>query len=596
MGKAKLWLLITTIKRASVRRIFALFIPYRHLTIFIIIVALVSSIMSLIPPILLKSIIDTAIPDRNINLLLLMGGGVLVVTLLSGGLDVVQNHLENIVGQRIMRDLRMNIYSNLLRQPMSFFTQSRSGEIIQRLTSDIQMVQTVVTRSVVTAITQSVIWFTSVVILMVMDHHLALIALLTLPLYILPTRKAAQLRKRVLSESQQARSDMLSHIAETTGISGALLTRIYSREHYHVDKFSTLNDQVMNDDLRINLIGKWVSMFNGALPSIGTILIYVYGGYNVMQGTMSIGAIIAFSIYLSKLYNPTQQLLNLQMDMITSLATFERIFEYQDLCLEKNVTVVPSTNLPFIKGKIKFNNVSFQYVPEQPSLSNITFEVHPGQFIAIVGPSGAGKSTLIGMIARLNDPASGYIQIDGYNICDVSIDSLRQQIAFVTQESYLFHASIRENVEFAKINATVKEIEEACKQANINDYIQSLPQGYNTIVGERGFRLSGGERQRLSIARAILKKPQILLLDEATSHLDSHSELHVQAALENLMKECTTVVVAHRLSTILRADKIIVLEKGKVVEVGTHKELLNKKGLYLKLYQAQFSQSMLNAE
>ncbi|MEF3302591.1 ABC transporter ATP-binding protein, partial [Paenibacillus sp. GYB003] len=570
----------------SLRRIFALFRPHRRLAAAIVALALAGSLLSLVPPLLFKSMIDAAIPAKDAKLLLMLGAGAAAVTVLSGLLDVGQHHLENVAGQRIMRDLRLTAYANLLRQSMSFFTRSRSGELQQRLTGDIQMIQSVVARSVVTAITQSTIWLTSIIVLLALDWKLALLALLLLPLCIVPSRKAAKIRKRLSAESQAVKTDLSAHIAETTGISGALLTRLYGRERLQADKYAELNDRTMRLDIKMNVIGRWVMMLNGAMPSVGTIFIYVYGGFGAMQGTMTVGAIVAFTVYLNRLFGPTQQLLNLHMDMVASLAVFERIFEYQDM--RPDATMAGGGEpLPPVRGRIVFNGVSYRASPESELLRGVSFEVRPGELAAIVGPSGAGKSTLLGMLARLHDPSAGTIEIDGRDIRDVSADSLRAQLAFVTQQTHLFHASVRDNLTFAKPDASAEQMEDACRKASILDYIRSLPDGFDTVVGERGYRLSGGEQQRLSIARALLKQPRILILDEATSHLDSRSEAAVQAALEQVGRHCTTLVVAHRLSTVASADKIVVLDEGTVAEIGTHDELLRRNGLYASLYRAQ---------
>lgn len=567
-------------------RVFALFRPYRKLAAAIVALALVGSLLSLVPPLLFKSIIDTAIPAHDAKLLFVLGTGAAAVTVLSGLLDVWQNHLETVVGQRIMRDLRLTAYANVLRQSMSFFTRSRSGEILQRLSGDIQMIQTVVTRSVITAITQSTIWATSVIILLTLEWKLALLALLLLPLCVYPTRKTAKIRKRMLAENQAVKADVSALIAETTGISGALLTRLYGRESLQTEKYAELNDKAMRLDIKMNWIGRWVTMLNGSLPSVGTIFIYVYGGFGAMQGTMTVGEIVAFTVYLSRLFGPSQQLLNLHMDMVASLAVFERIFEYRDMPPDA-IEASGARPLPPVKGHIVFKNVSYRVSPERQLVSGVSFEARPGELVAFVGPSGAGKSTLLGMLARLHDPSAGTIEIDGCDIRGVSADSLRAQLAFVTQQTHLFHASVKDNLTFAKPDASADELEDACRQAGIHDYIRSLSEGYATIVGERGHRFSGGEQQRLSIARAFLKKPAILILDEATSHLDSRSEAAVLKAIEQVRRQCTLLVAAHRLSTVAGADKIVVMDKGAVAEIGTHEELLGRNGLYASLYRTQ---------
>jgi ATP-binding cassette subfamily B protein len=516
-----------------------------------------------------------------------MVGLMVLLPLSSGLLGVLQNFLNTKVGQAIMRDLRQQLFKNLQMQSMAFFTNSRSGEVIQRVTGDVQMVQSVVTTMVVSALTQITIVVTAVAILFSMDWKLASIALFILPIFVLPVGKVASLRKKIRLEAQRVRSEMTSHLNETFGVSGALLTRIFTREEKQQERFSELNQKSMDLELKSSLVGRWFSMFLGILSPMGTALIYVYGGLSVMQGDMTIGGIIAFSAYLGKLYSPVSSLLNLHIEVSTALVIFQRIFEFQDM--EPDVSDNPEAkDLPEIKGRVEFQSVFYAYKPGEPALRNINFEARPGQLVALVGPSGAGKSTMIGMLARLYDATKGRIMIDGYDVRDVTLNSLRKQIAFVTQESYMFHSTIKENMLFAREDATQEEIEDACRKAYIHDLIMSFPEGYDTVAGERGHRLSGGERQRMAIARAIIKNPRILVLDEATSHLDSQSEAYVQRALEELMVGRTTIVIAHRLSTILAADKILVMSKGRIIEQGAHEELLRKGGVYAGLYHTQF--------
>jgi ATP-binding cassette subfamily B protein len=576
-----------TIKDVSLSRILRLFQPYWKMLAVILALALSSALIGLGPPLVMREIIDKAIPNRDKEFLIFMICLMVLLPLSSGLLGVLQNYLNTKVGQAVMRDLRHKLFHNLQRQSMSFFTNSRSGEVIQRITGDVQMVQSVVTTMVVQAITQIVIVVTTIGIMFMMDWRLSLIAVVILPVFILPVRKVASLRKQMRLETQRVRSEMTSHLNETFGVSGAMLTRIFGREERQQKIFTHLNQRSMDLELKLNLVGRWFNMFTNILGPLGSALIFAYGGFGAMSGTMTIGAIVAFTQYLGRLYNPISSLLNLHIEVGTALGIFQRIFEFQDM--EPDVRDSPGAReLPPVEGHIALERVSFFYQPEKAALRNISFSVEPGQLVALVGPSGAGKSTLIGLFARLYDPSEGKVLIDGYDVRDVTLRSLRQQIAFVTQESYLFHATVRENLLFAREDATQEEIEDACRKAYIHDLIQSFPDGYDTLVGERGHRLSGGERQRLAIARAILKNPRILILDEATSHLDSESEAYVQRALEELMKGRTTLVIAHRLSTILAADKILVMKKGRIIEQGTHHELLLKGGTYAGLYHTQF--------
>jgi ATP-binding cassette subfamily B protein len=578
------------LRDVSLRRILWLFRDYWGLLTVIIVLALLAAVIGIIPPLVMREIIDKAIPHGNTRMLIEM---VLLLSLLpvvSGVLGVWQNHLNTKVAQGVMRDLGQTLFHNLQRQSMAFFTAARSGEVVQRLTGDVQAIQNVVTSLVVSSITQVVIVATSISILFVLDWKLAIISVIILPLFVMPVRRVSRLRKRLRSETQKVRADISSQLSETFGVSGALLTRIFGRERQQEQEFRKMNQKVMDLELRLNLIGRWFGMGVSVLGPFGTAVIYLYGGYSVIRGDMSIGDIVAFTAYLTRLYMPVGTLLNLHVEVGTALGVFQRIFEYADM--EADVRESPDAPpMKAIRGHVAYKRVSFAYKPEQYALRDVSFEARPDEMIALVGPSGAGKSTLIGMIARLYDATEGSVEIDGVNVRDVQLQSLRDQIAYVTQESFLFHSTIRENLRFAKEDASQEELEAACRQAYIHDFIASLPEGYDTMVGERGHRLSGGERQRLAIARAILKRPRILILDEATSHLDSESESYVQAALEELMQGRTTLVIAHRLSTVLAADHILVIEAGSIVERGTHSELLAQEGLYARLYRTQFAKT-----
>lgn len=638
------------LKDVSIRRILFLFKRYWGQLLVIIGLALLAAVIGLIPPLVMKEIIDTAIPQGRVQLLSVMALLLILLPVVSGVLGVWQNHLNTKVTQGVIRDLGQSLFHNLQRQSMAFFTDARSGEIVQRITGDVQSVQSVVTSIVVSSITQIVIVFTTIGILFALDWKLAIISVLILPLFVLPVKKVSKLRKALRLETQKVRSDITSQLNENFGISGALLTRIFGREKQQELEFTTMNQKVMDLELRLNLVGRWFGMATSTLGPLGTAIIYIYGGYSVINGDMTLGSIVAFTAYLGRLYMPVGTLLNLQVEVATALGVFQRIFEYQDMVPDV-MDAEGARQLGQVAGRVTYKQVSFAYKsgeavgsgrqgksvgqngtgwngkledprevrqegklgdqgevrqrgkPEdqgitaqkgkqvQYALRDVTFEAQPGEMVALVGPSGAGKSTLIGMIARLYDPTAGVVEVDGVNVRDVGLASLRAQIAYVTQESFLFHATIGDNLRFAREDATREEMEAACRQAYIHDFIVSLPEGYDTMVGERGHRLSGGERQRIAIARAILKRPRILILDEATSHLDSESESYVQAALEELMQGRTTLVIAHRLSTVLAADHILVIEAGGVVERGTHSELLALEGLYARLYSTQFAKA-----
>ncbi|MEC0232440.1 ABC transporter ATP-binding protein [Paenibacillus alba] len=578
------------LKDVSIKRILGLFRGYRGQLAVIIGLALLAAIVGLIPPLVMKEIIDKAIPQGNMKLLAEMAVLMVVLPVLSGMLGVWQNHLNTKVTQGVIRDLGQSLFHNLQRQSMAFFTDARSGEIVQRITGDVQAVQSVVTSLVVSSITQIVVVVSTIGILFALDWKLAIISVLILPLFMLPVKKVSKMRKTLRTETQKVRSDISSQLSENFGISGALLTRIFGREQQQEKEFTAMNQKVMDLELRLNLVGRWFGMATNTLGPLGTAIIYMYGGYSVISGSMTLGAIVAFAAYLGRLYMPVATLLNLQVEVATALGVFQRIFEYQDMVPDV-LDRKDARPLGLAAGRVAYKQVSFAYQPGQYALRNVTFDAQPGEMIALVGPSGAGKSTLIGMIARLYDPTEGIVEVDGVDVRDVQLATLRSQIAYVTQESFLFHATIGDNLRFAREDATREEMEAAARQAYIHDFIMSLPEGYDTMVGERGHRLSGGERQRIAIARAILKRPRILILDEATSHLDSESESYVQAALEELMQGRTTLVIAHRLSTVLAADHILVIEAGGVVERGTHSELLALDGLYARLYSTQFAKA-----
>lgn len=576
-----------SVKDVSLKRVWRMFKDYKRSLLFIIFLALLGAVIGLLPPLVMKEIIDTAIVQSDMRLLAWLAFLMVFLPVLSGVLGVWQNYLNTKVAQAVMRDLRISLFRNLQRQSMGFFTASRSGEVIQRVTDDVQAVQSVVTNVVVSSITQLTIVLTTIGILFALDWRLAIISVIILPLFMLPVRKVAGIRKKLRNETQKIRATMSSQLGEIFGVSGALLTRIFGREQSQEREFSQLNDSVMNLEVKLSLMGRWFLMFVTVLGPLGTALIYLYGGYAVIQKTMTIGEIVAFTAYLGRLYGPFGTLLNLNVEVGTSLGVFKRIFEYVDMkadVVEKN----HASDLPPAEGRITYRNVSFAYEQGTNVLHDISLEALPGEMVALVGPSGAGKSTLIGMIARLYDPTQGVVEIDGYDLKGLKLQSLRSQVAYVTQESFLFHASIRDNLIFAKEDATQEQLEEACRKAYIHELIASLPDGYDTMVGERGHRMSGGERQRVAIARAILKNPRVLILDEATSHLDSESESYVQAALQDLMVGRTTLVIAHRLSTILAADQILVLADGQIVEQGTHLGLLQQEGLYARLFHTQF--------
>jgi len=569
-------------------RVLRLFRPYWRRLAAIVLLALVATLIGLGTPLAMRAIVDVAIPQRNFQLLVLFAAVMIASPVLKGSINVWQNHMNNKISQSVTYDLRRAIYHNVQRQSMNFFTHTKIGDIIQRVVGDVQSVQGTVTGTMVSWVTQSVQIVISVLILLHLDWRLTLVALVALPLLILPARRVSHRRTAMRRETQTLYGRMSSLLAESFGVSGALLTRLFGRETAEADRFFALNKQAMQLELKLRLIGRWSGMMSAISSPLGAAVIYLFGGWSVMSGRMSLGDLVAFVSLMGRMYDPVSTLFNAHLDMASSLGTMQRIFEFTDL--PADIEEQPGApELPPVRGDVEYRGVSYAYAPGAPALADISFRLPAGQMLALVGPSGAGKTTLIGMLARLHDPGAGAVLIDGHDVRRVTLASLRSQLAYVTQEPFLLHASIADNLRLAREDASPQELEQACRQACIHDFIAALPDGYDTVVGERGHRLSGGEKQRIAIARAMLKNPRILVLDEATSHLDSQSEAHVQAALEALMKGRTTLVIAHRLSTILFADRILVLDGGRIAETGTHAELLERSGLYAKLYRTQFA-------
>jgi ATP-binding cassette subfamily B protein len=573
---------------ASLRRLLGYFAPYWGYLFLVILSIAAGALLGLIPPLLIRSLIDQAIPQRQVNMLNLLVVGMIAVPLVSGLIGVAQNYLNTLIGQRVMFDLRSEMYNGLLRQGLRFFTDTKTGEIISRINIDVGGIQGVVTGTFVAIVTNLLVVVSTIVLIFAIDWRLSILALIILPFFILPTRRVGKIRHRLSKETQEKVSELNSLMHETLSISGMLLVKAFGQERYEAGRFGEANRKLMNLTIRQSMVGRWFFMFLMLFGSVGPALIYWYGGHLAMGGSMTIGTIVAFVAYLGRLYGPASALVNVQVDVMTALALIERIFQYLDLPVE--IDEKPGAiDLPPVRGHIRFDSVSFAYREDgHLALEDVSFEAQPGQLVALVGPSGAGKTTITYLVPRFYDPTSGAIYIDGCDLRDVTLSSLSRQIGIVTQETFLFHATVRENLRYAKLDASDSEIESACRAAQIHDLIVSLPQGYDTLVGERGYKLSGGEKQRIAIARAILKDPRILILDEATSSLDSRSEALIQAALKPLLKGRTSLVIAHRLSTILAADMILVMGEGKLVEKGTHTELLAKDGLYARLYEEQF--------
>ena len=581
------------ISAATIRRVLRYFLPYKAKAAIILLCILASALIGLLPPLLIRTIIDRAIPDREMSLLSLLALGMVLASLTTGFIGVAQNYLSNRIGQGVMYDMRNHLYQHLQSLHLGFFIDVRTGETITRLNSDVEGIQHVVTGTLVSIVSEGVILVTTLVVIFYLSWPLALASVFILPLFIIPTRRVGRIRRDLTRSIQERRADLTHILQETLSVGGYILMKIFGQEQGEREKFREKNQEVMRLQVRQALVGRWYFMIMGLFGTLGPALIYWLGGWLVLRDSMTIGTVVAFVAYLSRLYGPASSLASVHVDVTASLALFDRIFQYLDIAPE--IADAPNAAaLPRVKGRVEFQDVSFHYREGHPVLKDISFTVEPGQTVALVGPSGAGKTTITYLLPRFYDPTSGRILLDGQDIRHVTLSSLREQIGIVTQDTFVYHDTVKYNLLYARPDATQEEMEQACRDAQLYDAIMDMPWGFDTIVGERGYRLSGGERQRLAIARVILENSRLIILDEATSSLDSVAERLIQRALEPLLRERTALVIAHRLSTILKADQILVIDRGRIAERGRHHELLEKGSLYSQLYQAQFRDQELS--
>lgn len=633
------------VTRALLLRVWGFARPYIKHVFLLLVTILLTTAITLVSPLLMRSLIDNAIPNADQRLLNLLALGLIAIPVLNGLVGVWQRDLSAYVGESIIFDLRNAVYEHFQRMSLRFFTQSRTGELMSRLNNDVVGAQQAVSNTLISIISNIVQVVATLSIMIALEWRLTILGLLVIPFFYLPARRIGRILRDLRRQSMVLNAEMNATMNETLNVSGALLVKLFGREDRELARFHRDSAAVRDLGVRSAVIGRWFFMILGIIGAVGTALVYWVGGYLTIQGAFTIGTIVAFGAYLSQLYGPLMALANSPVEFAQSMVSFERVFEVLDIPVE--IFDKPDARrLRDVQGSLAFENVFFDYaklpagrraglsevvryswggnetllhrgrkpkevavpisgehgnngvddesemadvvVERRIALQDISFRIDPGQLVALVGPSGAGKTTITYLIPRLYDPTDGRVLIDGHDLRDVTLNSLSENIGMVTQETYLFYDTIRANLLYARPDATEAQMIAAAQAANIHDFIISLPDGYDTVVGERGYRLSGGERQRVAIARVILKDPRILVLDEATSHLDSLSEALIQEALQRVMEGRTSLVIAHRLSTILAADLILVMDQGRLVEKGTHGELIEEDGLYASLYETQF--------
>ncbi len=597
-------------ERALLRRVLGMARPYRKHLVGFLITVVAAAVVVAVPPLLLRSLLDDAVPEQNRGMVTLLAVGAVTLAIANAALSLVQRWYSARIGEGLIYDMRVRLFDHVQRLPISFFTRTQTGSLMSRLNNDVIGAQQAITNTLGTVVSNVISLTVTLAFMLALEWRLTLLTLLVLPAFVIPARRIGRKLQGVTREGMQLNASMNNTVAERFNVAGALVVKLFGKHDQESQGFARRAARVRDIGIQSAMYSRVLFVALGLVAAVGTAVVYYVGGNLVISGAMTIGTIAAFVAYVSQIYQPLTQLTNARVDVMTALVSFERVFEVLDfppLVADRPGAV----ELDPPEGRITFDHVWFRHPPaalasipsleegivagaDDPSawiLRDVTFTVQPGETVALVGPSGAGKTTTAMLVPRIQDVNEGRVLIDDHDVREVTLESLRDAVGVVMQDPHLFHETIRENLRYARPDATDDEVVDACRAARVHDLIASLPDGYDTLVGERGYRMSGGEKQRLAIARMLLKDPAIVVLDEATSHLDSESELAIQRALADALEGRTALVIAHRLSTIVSADRILVIDGGRIVQEGTHAELLRAGGLYADLYRTQLDRA-----